>query len=135
MENFNSLQLPAALSSALKNMGYDKPTPIQAQAIPQALEGRDILGSAQTGTGKTAAFSIPLIAKLMNNPKGSALVMTPTRELAAQVIDIMNKMLGITSRKFLAIIIEFTLIVIIAELVRRPLNNIIWTGTLVRNRC
>ena len=94
MENFQSLDLPAPLLQALSNMGYDKPTPIQAQAIPQALEGKDILGSAQTGTGKTAAFSIPLIAKLMSNPKGSALVMTPTRELAAQVIDIMNKMLA-----------------------------------------
>ena len=63
-------------------------------AIPHAMKGKDILGSAQTGTGKTAAFGIPLIARLMSNPKGSALVMTPTRELATQVLTQLRLMLG-----------------------------------------
>jgi superfamily II DNA/RNA helicase len=96
IEKFEELKLPYALNSALKKMKYEEPTPIQAQAIPLALEGKDILGSAQTGTGKTAAFGIPLVAHLMNNSKGSALVLTPTRELAMQVMDILKQL---TSRQ------------------------------------
>ena len=75
-------------------MHFKKPTPIQAQAIPPALNGKDILGSAQTGTGKTAAFGIPLIVKLKNEPNSTALVMTPTRELASQVINQLQTMAG-----------------------------------------
>ncbi|MBT7997849.1 MAG: DEAD/DEAH box helicase [Betaproteobacteria bacterium] len=75
-------------------MKFSEPTPIQEEAIPHAMKGKDILGSAQTGTGKTAAFGIPLIARLMSNPKGSALVMTPTRELATQVLTQLRLMLG-----------------------------------------
>lgn len=94
MKDFTTLGLPQPLMAALERIQFNTPTPIQAQAIPPALEGRDILGSAQTGTGKTGAFGIPLIAKLLNNPRGSALIMTPTRELAVQVIDMLNKLLG-----------------------------------------
>lgn len=94
MENFQSLTLPQVLADALVQMDYSIPTPIQAQAIPFALEGRDILGSAQTGTGKTAAFGLPLLAHLINNPGSAAIVLTPTRELAMQVIDVMRKLLG-----------------------------------------
>ncbi|HLF67105.1 MAG TPA: DEAD/DEAH box helicase, partial [Gammaproteobacteria bacterium] len=74
-------------------MAYSKPTEIQAQAIPVALEGKDILGSAQTGSGKTAAFSIPLIAKLIEDPQASALILTPTRELAEQVMQVIHQLL------------------------------------------
>lgn len=97
MENFKAFNLPLALNEALEYLRFEKPTPIQAQAIPHALAGRDILGSAQTGTGKTGAFGIPLIAKLLKNQHGSALVMTPTRELAVQVIDMIELMLGMDS--------------------------------------
>ena len=86
--------LPEAMRHTLQHLQFNEPTPIQAKAIPPALEGKDILGSAQTGTGKTGAFGIPLVARLMNNPRGSALVITPTRELAAQVIKQLNGMLG-----------------------------------------
>jgi ATP-dependent RNA helicase DeaD len=96
MENFDSLNLPAALMTALARISFTTPTPIQAQAIPHALEGRDILGSAQTGTGKTGAFGIPLVARLINNPRGSALIMTPTRELAVQVMDMLETLLSTT---------------------------------------
>ena len=75
-------------------MGYTQPTPVQAQAIPLALQGHDILGSAQTGTGKTAAFAVPLVEKLLSDPHGSALVLTPTRELGKQIMEIMHKLLG-----------------------------------------
>ena len=93
MENFAGLGLPTALATSLQRMKYDTPTPIQAKAIPLAMEGRDILGSAQTGTGKTAAFAIPILAKLMSTPRGSALILSPTRELATQIMSIMKQLL------------------------------------------
>ena len=90
--SFETLGLAPALLRALAEQGYDQPTPIQAAAIPPALEGRDLLAGAQTGTGKTAAFSLPLLDRLYvadrrpAQPKTPrALVLTPTRELAAQV--------------------------------------------------
>lgn len=95
MENFEALGLPRALTQALTHLKFTTPTPIQAQAIPPAMAGRDILGSAQTGTGKTAAFGIPLIAHLLANPTVGALVMTPTRELAVQVIALLEQLLGV----------------------------------------
>ncbi|SER34660.1 Superfamily II DNA and RNA helicase [Nitrosomonas sp. Nm51] len=105
MKHFNLLGLPEALNRALHHMQFSKPTPIQAQTIPHALEGRDILGSAQTGTGKTAAFGIPLVARLLSNPRGSALVMTPTRELATQVMSQLQAMLGKRSQLKTALLI------------------------------
>jgi superfamily II DNA/RNA helicase len=93
MENFTQLGLPNSMVAALQKMNFSKPTPIQAKAIPVALTGKDVLGSAQTGTGKTAAYSIPLVANILAMPHSSALVLTPTRELAGQVIEIMNKLL------------------------------------------
>lgn len=94
MQDFSTIGLPDMLLASLNRMQYDIPTPIQVQAIPPALAGRDILGSAQTGTGKTAAFGIPLITKLMNSTQGSALVLTPTRELATQIMEVMRKLIG-----------------------------------------
>ncbi len=94
MENFEGLGLNVTLAESLKRMNYNKPTPIQAQAIPLALKGRDIMGTAQTGTGKTAAYAIPLVEALLRSPTGSALVLTPTRELGKQVMDVIHQMLG-----------------------------------------
>ena len=94
MEDFKSFGLPEILMQALDYMKFTTPTPVQAAAIPLAMQGRDILGSAQTGTGKTGAFGIPLIAKLLESKTGSALVMTPTRELAVQVMDMLEQLLG-----------------------------------------
>jgi superfamily II DNA/RNA helicase len=94
MNTFDQLGLPQPLLHALERMKFNTPTPIQALAIPPALTGRDILGSAQTGTGKTAAFSIPMIAKLLREPQGMALIMTPTRELAAQVRETVQQLLS-----------------------------------------
>ncbi len=89
--SFNELQLMEPLLRAISEQGYDTPTPIQAQAIPPLLEGRDLLGIAQTGTGKTAAFALPILDFLAREPqerlprKPSVLILTPTRELAAQI--------------------------------------------------
>lgn len=89
--SFDSLNLSDALVRALHKKGYDSPTPIQEQAIPAVLAGRDLLAAAQTGTGKTAGFTLPLLQKFTDEPKQRkkhgvrALIMTPTRELAIQV--------------------------------------------------
>ena len=90
--SFESLGLAPALLRALAEYGYTDPTPIQAAAIPPALEGRDLLAAAQTGTGKTAAFALPLLQKLATTGqtmtrRPRALILTPTRELAAQIHD------------------------------------------------
>ena len=94
MNNFESFGLSKNLSKALLNMDFSIPTPIQQKAIPVALKGLDILGSAQTGTGKTVAFCIPMIEILSKNENMTALIMTPTRELARQVLGVVNQLLG-----------------------------------------
>jgi ATP-dependent RNA helicase RhlE len=83
---FAELGLEPELLDAVRDAGYEHPTPIQAEAIPLALKGRDIMGLAQTGTGKTAAFTLPIIQRLLGGPRRTrALVLTPTRELCVQV--------------------------------------------------
>jgi len=82
---FAKLGLSDKVLEGVKAAGYTDPTPIQLRAIPLALEGRDIIGSAQTGTGKTAAFALPIISRLGQHGKTRALILEPTRELAAQV--------------------------------------------------
>lgn len=94
--SFNSLGLSEALLKAISKKGYTTPSPIQQKAIPPILEGKDVLASAQTGTGKTAGFTLPLLHLLSENPKQNhrptrALILTPTRELAAQVYANVNE--------------------------------------------
>lgn len=90
--SFSSLQLHPSLQQGLKELGFARPTPIQAEAIPPALEGRDVLACAMTGSGKTYAFLLPILHHLMEKPRGMtrALVITPTRELAAQIVESLN---------------------------------------------
>jgi len=86
--HFRDLSLSPPLIQALEERGYERPTPIQAGAIPPLLEGRDLVGQAQTGTGKTAAFALPLLACIdLENNAVQAIVLTPTRELALQVAE------------------------------------------------
>ena len=88
MNKFSELPLSPALQQQLANANFVTPTPVQAGAIPPALEGRDVLATAQTGTGKTLSFLIPLIERMAKNAKGpQALVLLPTRELAMQVLE------------------------------------------------
>ena len=94
MENFKSIKIEDSLKNSLLKMNFLKPTPIQGMAIPLALEGKDILGTAQTGTGKTLAFSIPLINKLILDKNAFALVMCPTRELATQVMEAIKSIIS-----------------------------------------
>jgi superfamily II DNA/RNA helicase len=94
-KDFSGFGLSPKLLQSLARMQFETPTPIQSLAIPLALNGRDILGTAQTGTGKTGAYGIPLIARLMDNPEASALIMTPTRELATQVLAALQQMIPV----------------------------------------
>ena len=93
LNSFSDLPLIAPIQRALSTSNYTKPTPIQAQAIPPLLEGRDLLGCAQTGTGKTAAFAVPILQRLAGETKRAAprstraLILTPTRELAIQIAE------------------------------------------------
>src|SRR5574343_1032373 len=93
-QSFSELSLAPTLARAVAEMGYEHMTPIQAQAIPVVIQGHDVMGAAQTGTGKTAAFSLPLLHRMMKHENAStsparhpvrALVLLPTRELADQV--------------------------------------------------
>jgi ATP-dependent RNA helicase RhlE len=92
--NFNALGLSEAILQDLAAAGFTSPTPIQEQAIPPALAGRDVIGCAQTGTGKTAAFVIPMVERLAALPKGQplALILAPTRELALQTLTTIEKL-------------------------------------------
>src|SRR5438128_9875139 len=88
---FATLGLSTSLLETLAQLGYEVPTPIQARTIPALLAGRDLIGQAQTGTGKTAAFSLPLLQQLnLGRRVTQALILTPTRELAVQVSDAMH---------------------------------------------
>src|SRR5438045_9673324 len=95
MPSFADLGLSQPLLEALNHLGYESPTPIQEQAIPELLAGHDVIGQAQTGTGKTAAFGLPLLAYL--DPASSetqAVVLTPTRELCIQVTQALRSYAG-----------------------------------------
>ena len=94
MQNFNLFKIEDSLKDSITRMKFKEPTPIQSQAIPIALEGKDILGTAQTGTGKTLAFGIPLINKLILDKNAFALVTCPTRELATQVMDAIKNLIS-----------------------------------------
>src|SRR2546425_9354242 len=85
---FGALKLHPSLLSGIKELGFSKPTPIQSDAIPPALGGRDVLACAMTGSGKTAAFLLPILHRLLAKRRGTtrALIVTPTRELAAQIL-------------------------------------------------
>src|SRR6202521_890930 len=92
---FTQLKLHPDLLKGIKDLGFVRPTPIQADAIPPALEGRDLLACAMTGSGKTAAFLLPILNGLLQKPRGQqrmtrALILTPTRELAAQILEDLN---------------------------------------------
>ena len=87
-QSFADLGLSASLLKTLADIGYETPSPIQAECIPVLLQGRDLIGQAQTGTGKTAAFALPLMEQIdVKLTKPQALVLTPTRELAIQVAE------------------------------------------------
>ena len=92
ISTFSDFKLKPVLHKALDEVGYEKPTPIQEQAIPLLLEKKDVLGQAQTGTGKTAAFALPLLSNLNLRQKDpQVLVLVPTRELAIQVAEAFKK--------------------------------------------
>lgn len=94
MNNFNEIGLPDSILKSLARLGLVKPTPIQSQTIPLAIAKHDVLGSAQTGTGKTLAFTLPMVKHLIENPHSTALVLAPIREIAQQVLRALNDIMG-----------------------------------------
>ena len=90
--DFSAIGLSSVVLAAVRDAGYERPTPIQAEAIPLVMQGRDVMGLAQTGTGKTAAFTLPIVDRLVGGPhRTRALVLTPTRELCMQVEESVRK--------------------------------------------
>ena len=122
---FKQLQIIKPLLRALAEKGYTEPTPIQAEAIPAALRGCDLLGTAQTGTGKTAAFAIPILQHLAGNPVAGkrrpirALGLTPTRELAIQIADCFSDYCKYTGLRHT---------VVVGGVNQRPQTNALKTG-------
>ena len=94
MKKFSDYNLTSPILAKLQKLNLLQPTPIQSLSIPLALEGSDLLGTAQTGTGKTLAFGIPIINFLLKTKKEAALIITPTRELAQQVFQEVNNLVG-----------------------------------------
>jgi len=103
MDGFAELQLSPALLKAVADMGFEEPTPIQKMTIPAALAGRDIIGQAQTGTGKTASFAVPVIEKKTAGAKPYALILEPTRELAIQVAEEIGRLAKYKNRSVLTV--------------------------------
>ena len=104
LKNFGEIELSRKVLQALREMGFEEPSPIQAQTIPLTLEGHDVIGQAQTGTGKTAAFGIPTVEKITEKiHKVQALILTPTRELARQTAGEIRKLAGDTGLQLLTV--------------------------------
>lgn len=104
MKSFQEMPLPEELKKALSELKFNEPTEIQAKSIPFALEGRDLIACAETGSGKTGAYGIPMVANLMENPEKVGLILAPTRELAQQISEFLRQLtrhcglrLGVTS--------------------------------------
>ena len=92
-DTFMELGLVPEIMKAIKDMGFEEPTPIQKASIPAATAGKDLIGQAQTGTGKTAAFGIPILERIdLKRPGPQAVVLSPTRELAIQSAEEINKL-------------------------------------------
>ena len=103
--SFESFNLNAKVMAGVRAQGYTTPTPIQLKSIPPIMQGRDIIGLAQTGTGKTAAFVLPVLHRLMNCPRGQvrALIVSPTRELAEQTCETINVLARYTGLRCISI--------------------------------
>ena len=92
--NFETFNFDPSIMAGVRALGYSVPTPIQVQVIPLVMQGRDVIGLAQTGTGKTAAFVLPILERLRSGPRGRvrALIISPTRELAEQTCEVINNL-------------------------------------------
>ena len=105
--HFNELNLSESLQKAIEAMGYEEMTPIQVEAIPPGLQGRDLIGCAQTGTGKTAAFLLPALERLLQDPTKTKnprlVILAPTRELVIQVTEQAQKLAARTPLRVVAV--------------------------------
>ena len=123
---FSDLGLSEAVLKAVETLGYEQPTPVQAQAIPYVLEGRDLLAAAQTGTGKTAAFLLPTMSRLGHSERHRGpkmLIVTPTRELAQQIADVCATIEGRTHHR------SYTVVGGVATRMSRPRRSAAFWGS------
>lgn len=128
---FADFKFPPSIAKILTQMKFITPTPIQEKAIPVAMKGKDIMGMAQTGTGKTAAFTLPLLLRLMENPREGALILAPTRELAMQIHAFVKQLCGENiALRCVLIIGGHSLKVQVAELRKNPRIIIATPGRL-----
>jgi ATP-dependent RNA helicase RhlE len=128
---FQGLGISPSVLTLLEKLGFTTPTPIQEQSIPQAIEGKDVIGVAQTGTGKTLAFGIPLIQALLKNPRARALVLLPTRDLALQVEESLRKIGTPLGLKSVIIVGGDSMNRQVRELSRRPQIFIATPGRMI----
>ena len=133
MLNFETLNLKDEILKAIQDMGFTEATPIQEQAIPVALTGQDVIGQAQTGTGKTAAFTIPFLQLLGNEPVVQVLILTPTRELCMQVEKEVKKLSKYLRMKSVAVYGGLVINRQIRELKGRPQVIVATPGRLCRS--
>ncbi|MBC86035.1 MAG: ATP-dependent RNA helicase [Bdellovibrionaceae bacterium] len=105
MNTFESMQLPEPLDKALKQIGFEKPTKVQHKSMPTLLEGKDLMVCAETGSGKTAAYLIPLVKRLLEEPKSHGLVLAPTRELAQQIAEFLKQLLRYKNDLYIATLV------------------------------
>jgi superfamily II DNA/RNA helicase len=130
--SFAQFQLPPQLLKSLTDLKFHQPTPIQAKSIPIALTGKDVMGMAQTGTGKTAAFGIPMVVRLLKNPRENALILAPTRELAVQIHAFMQSLTRQTPHLSCALLIGgLSMRMQNKQLARRPRILIATPGRLM----
>jgi len=129
---FANLSLPEPLAKAIANLGFTAPTPIQEKAIPLILKGTDTISLAETGSGKTAAYLIPVLAQIIANPKKQALILAPTRELAVQIGEVVQQLTKFTPEiKYVIVIGGSPMGPQIRNLQRRPRLIIATPGRLV----
>ncbi len=131
MLNFEALNLKEEILKAIQDMGFTEATPIQEQAIPIALTGQDVIGQAQTGTGKTAAFAIPFLQLISDDPVVQVLILTPTRELCMQVEKRSKKLSKYLRLKSVAVYGGQDITRQIRELKARPQNIVATPGRLM----
>lgn len=131
--DYSQLAIPEALKSNIAQMGLKTPTPVQAQAIPKLLQGRDLIAQSQTGSGKTAAYLIPILAQLNSDLSHvQAIVLTPTRELCVQVADVASELIPGTGLRVMAIFGGFSMEIQIAAL-RQKVQLVIGTPGRVKD--
>ena len=128
MENFDKFNLSSDIKKSLKNLRFTKPTEVQSKTIPFAIAKQDILASAETGSGKTAAYLIPLIQQIKTKQNVFGIILTPTRELAQQVADVAKLLVGYKSGINIALLVGGSSMNIQLNQLKKAPQNYCWNS-------